>query len=80
MPTDFDSNALPLRAHDRRREANFAERVGRELTSAADLLARFGRKLPAAATASATARRWDVDELATTIAQHAAAFLGAGQI
>ena len=61
---------------DPRREADFAERVGRGLTSAADLLARLGRKQVAQGAASAPKRRWDVDELSATIAKNAARLLG----
>jgi len=83
MPKDSDLKfEVRNGALDRRRESNFAERVGRELTSAADLLARFNRgKLESVKPAAAAMRRnWDVDSLAATIAQSAAKFLGSEQL
>ncbi|HTU63178.1 MAG TPA: hypothetical protein VMF89_32180, partial [Polyangiales bacterium] len=71
---------LRARAPDRRREADSAERVGRGLTSAADLLARLGKARAMSVAAAAPARAWSVDELASTIAQTAARFLGAERI
>jgi thioester reductase-like protein len=68
-------------AVDQRREADFVERVGRELTSAADLLARFGRKaLTAQPESSAHKRSWDVDGLAAVIAKSAGKFVGAERV
>lgn len=82
MSMDFEPNGEELRSRptDRRREADFAERVGRGLTSAADLLARLGKKQIATVAATAPARAWSVDELATTIARTAARFLDAESI
>jgi len=65
---------------ERRREGDFAERIGRDLKSAADLLARFGRATSSAALqpAPATDHVWDIDGLAARIASNAGQFL-AGQ-
>jgi len=76
MSMDIETNGeLRARAPDRRREADFAERVGRGLTSAADLLARLGKKPAAPISVAAPARAWSVDDLAATIARTAAQFL-----
>ena len=83
MPKDSD---LQVQARsggvDRRRASNFAARVGRELTSAADLLARLnrGKPGPTRPSAPALARSWDVESLAATIANSAAKFLGSEQL
>ena len=81
MSMELETNGeLRSRATDRRREADFAERVGRGLTSAADLLARLGKARALTVSTSAPVRAWSVDELASTIAQTAARFLGTERI
>jgi thioester reductase-like protein len=81
MDSDLKLERRPP-APDRRRDADFAERVGRELTSAADLLARLGKKQLAEAPRSAATDKphWNVEELARVIAGNAARFLGADSL
>lgn len=79
---------------NRGRDGNFAERIGREMKSAADLLARLSQNSGGAAGAvAASARaalsspavrdadgRWDLDALVSNIAARAARFIGSDTI
>ena len=79
LPADVRNTGL-----DRGREAGFAERMGRDMKSAADLLARLARPadaLPRTAPLDGAApSAWDLEGLAARIASSAAKFLGAETI